>query len=134
MNITAEHVQKTCASSQIIEGEIKTILKTFQSEILEASKNGATNVIVAVPTNFNIANMSNKMAQTIIYHRLIGELEEKGFVISIALDDASTTYCVKWDVRNDADNLEDMRSTIASRIVNNKKEKSDTRSRQRKKR
>ena len=123
MDIYAERIQQTCSGTQIIETEIKTILKTMKSEVIEASKNGSTNVIVSVPTNFNIINMSNQTAQTIIYHRLITELEDKGFNVKISLNDAAVTYCIRWDIQKDDKDLKNMRDTIASHVVSDKKSK-----------
>lgn len=124
MNITAEQVQKTCSGTQIIEQQIRTMLKTMQSEIIEASKNGSTSVVVSVPTNFSIVNMSNQTAQTIIYHRLIENLEENGFNVKISMDDSAVTYCIRWDIQKDHKDLKDMRNVIAAHMVAaSKKEK-----------
>lgn len=117
MNITADQVQKTCTGSQLIDMEIKSILKTFQSEIIEASKNGYTSVVVAVPTNFSIVNMNNKTAQTIVYHRLIEECEEKGFNVKLSMDQSAVTYCIRWDIKQNSGDLKEMRNIIASHIV-----------------
>lgn len=117
MNITADQVQKSCTGTQLIELEIKTIMKTFQSEIMEAGKNGHTSVVVAVPTNFNIVNMNNKTAQTIVYHRLIEECEERGFNVKISMDQSAVTYCIRWDIKMDSGDLNEMRNVIASHIA-----------------
>lgn len=121
MNITADQVQRSCTGTQILEQQIKTILKTLQSEIIDASKNGATNVIVAVPTNFNIAHMSNRIAQTIIYHRLIEELEDNGFNVRLSMENSSVTYCIRWDIQKNHKDLANMRNIIAAHIVKEKK-------------
>lgn len=124
MNITADQVQRSCSGTQIIEQEIRTLLKTMQSEIIEESKNGSTSVVVSVPTNFSIVNMSNQTAQTIIYHRLIEEIEEKGFNVKISMDDSAVTYCIRWDIKKDHKDLKNMRNVIAAHIVKtSKKEK-----------
>jgi hypothetical protein len=117
MNITANIIQKSCTGSQIIEKEINTILKTFQSEIMEASKNGYTSVVVSAPTNFNVISMSNQTAQTIIYHRLIEECEKKGFNVKLSMDTGAVTYCIRWDIKQDDKDLKAMRNIIASHIV-----------------
>jgi hypothetical protein len=117
MNITAGQVQKSCTGAQVLEQQIKTISKTFQSEIIEASKNGSTSVIVAVPTNFNIVNMNNKTAQTIIYHRLIEELEDNGFHVKISMNTSSVSYCIRWDLEKDSGDMKKMRDTIASHLT-----------------
>jgi hypothetical protein len=117
MNITADQVQQSCTGTQLIELEIKTILKTFQSEIVEAGKNGYTSVVVAVPTNFSIVNMNNKTAQTIVYHRLIEECEEQGFNVKISMDQSAVTYCIRWDIKRNSGDLKEMRNIIASHIA-----------------
>jgi hypothetical protein len=117
MNITAKRVQQYSSSSYIIETTVKTILQTFQAEIIEASKNGGTSVRVPVPTNFNVANMSNKTAQTIIYHKLIEELKKNDFEVNIIMKESQVTYCIKWDIDTSDDNdLSSMRKYIASHI------------------
>lgn len=126
MNITADQIQQTCSSTQLIEHEIKTILKTMQSEIIEAGKNGSTSVVVSVPTNFNIVNMSNQTAQTIVYHRLIEDLEENGFNVKLAMEDSYVTYCIRWDIQKDDKDLKNMRNIIASHLVSVKQEKKDS--------
>lgn len=123
MNITANQVQKSCTGTQLIDMEIKTILKTFQSEITEASKNGYTSVIISVPMNFNIVGMTNQTAQTIIYHRLIEECEDKGFNIKLSMDSSAVTYCIRWDIKRDSVDLIKMRNSIAAHIVSTRKEK-----------
>ena len=91
MDITADQVQKSCTGSQMIDNQVKTILKTFQSEIIEASRNGYTSVIVAVPTNFSIIHTNNKTSQTIIYFRLIETLEKYGYNVKIWMQPRSRT-------------------------------------------
>ena len=117
MNITASQVQKSCSGTQLIDFEINTILKTFQSEIIDAGKNGHTSVIIGVPTNFNIININNKTAQTIIYHRLIEECEKNGFNVKISLNESSVTYCIRWDIKTENTDLNEMRNIIASHMV-----------------
>ena len=117
MDITADSVKKKCNGLQLIEQEINSLLKTFKAEITEASKNGNTSVIIPVPTNFNIINMQNKTAQTIIYHRLIEECEDKGFNVRLSMDEASVTYCIRWDIKKEEYNLNSMRNKIASHMV-----------------
>jgi len=120
MNITAEQVQKKSSGSIILEYEIKMILKTFQSQINESAKNGSTLVVIPVPTNFNIINMNNKVAQTVIYYRLIKELKDKGFNVKISGDDSQLTFCIRWDLPTDNIDLTQMRNVIASHIVKKK--------------
>ena len=120
MNITAEQVQKKSSGSVILEHEIKMILKTFQSQINESAKNGSTRVVIPVPTNFNIINMNNKVAQTVIYYRLIEELKNKGFNVKISGDDSQLTFCIRWDLPTDNIDLTQMRNVIASHIVKKK--------------
>ena len=117
MNITAEKIQQSCAGSRVIEQQMKSILKTFQSEIIEAGKDGSTRVIVAVPTNFDVVNMNNKSAQTIVYHRLIKELENRGFYVQIHMDESTVTYCIRWDIQNNNEDMDAMRNVIASHMV-----------------
>jgi uncharacterized membrane-anchored protein len=122
MNISADQVQKSCVGTQIIEQEINTIFKTFQSEILEASKNGCTRVVVEVPTNFNIVGMSNQTAQTVIYHRLIKECEDKGFSVKLSLDSSAVTYCIQWNINKNSKDLTHMRDVIATHVVGKKED------------
>lgn len=122
MNITASQVQKSCANSQILDQQVKTILKTFQAEIIEASKNGLTSLNIDVPTNFSIGNMNNKTAQTIIYDRLIRELENGEFNVKIMMSTSSVTYCIKWDVETDSGELKQMRDSIASHLIQEEKD------------
>ena len=116
MNITAEQIQKSCTGTQLLNQEVKTILKTFQAEIVEAGKNGSTNVMVPVPTNFSIASMSNKTAQTIIYHRLIEDLEEHGFTVLIRSVKTVFYYNIRWDFKKDSGDLSKMQKVIAAHI------------------
>lgn len=117
MDITAEQVRASCPSTQGIEQQITIILKTFQSEILEAGKNGSTSVIVAVPTNFNVIGMNNKSAQTIIYHSLIEILESRDFDVRVSMNSSVVTYGIRWDIQKKCNDLEDMRNIIASHMV-----------------
>lgn len=117
MNITAESIQRSCTGTQLIATEIKTILKAFQSEITEAGKNGYTHITVPVPTNFDIPGMNNQTAQTIIYHGLIEECENRGFNVKMSMDPSGVTYCIRWDIKRDGNDLKNMRNFIAAHIV-----------------
>ena len=117
MNINAEQIQKTCSGLQSVESEIKTLLKTIQSEILENSKNGSTCVVVPIPTNFSIVNMSNQTAQTVIYHRLIEELEKRGFNVKIEMNTSSVKYTIRWDPLGENIDLTEMRTFIAAHMT-----------------
>lgn len=119
MNITAETVQQSCTGTHALDTNVKTILQTVQSHIIESSKNGCTNVIVPVPTNFNIVNMNNKTAQTIIYHRLIKEIEDCGFCVKLIFTKSSVSYHIRWDIKNEESDLNEMRKIIASRVLAN---------------
>jgi uncharacterized membrane-anchored protein len=125
MNIRADQVQKLCVGAQFIEQEINTIFKTFQSEILEASKNGCTRVVIGVPTNFNIVGMTNQTAQTIIYHRLIKECEDSGFSVKLSMDSSAVTYCIQWNINKNSKDLTYMRDVIATHIVVKKEDIKD---------
>lgn len=116
MNITAEQIQKSCTGTQLLNQEIKTILKAFQADIIEAGKNGSTNVMIPVPTNFNIASMTNKTVQTIIYHRLIEELEEAGFTVIIKLQKSVFYYNIRWDFKKNSGDLSKMQKVIAEHV------------------
>lgn len=123
MNITAEQIQKSCTGTQLLNQEIKTILKTFQADIIEAGKNGSTNIVVAVPTNFRISSMSNKTAQTIIYHRIIEELEDAGFTVIIKPNKDVFYYNIRWDFKKDDGDLYKMQKVIAAHIEQPRKTK-----------
>lgn len=117
MNITAKQVQKSCSGSSMIQSELKALFLTFKSQILDASKNGSTFVNIPVPTNFNIINMDNKEAQTIIYNKLIEELEENGFKVGIYMNDSSVIYKITWSIVSDNNEYSIMRNNIASKII-----------------
>jgi hypothetical protein len=121
MNINAEQVQKSCTGTQLLNKEVKNILSTMQSSITEAGKNGSTSVTIPVPMNFNIGGMDNMTAQTIIYHRLIKELEDNGFTVNIYTTKSECKYCVRWDFKKKDGDLSKMREEIAARIVKSKK-------------
>jgi hypothetical protein len=116
MNITAEQIQKSCTGTQLLNQEVKTILQAFQEEIIEAGKNGSTNVSIPVPSNYNIASMDNKTAQTIIYNRLIEELEERGFTVIIQPKKSVFYYNNRWDVKKKGGDLTKMQTSIARHI------------------
>jgi hypothetical protein len=122
MNITADQVRRSSTGSMLVDQEIKTILKTFQAEIVDAGKSGYTNVVIPVPMNFNIANVSNQTAQTIIYHRLIDECEAKGFNVRLSMSSSAVTYNIRWDIKQDSGDLKSMREVIASHISQSKKD------------
>ena len=126
MNITADDIQDSCAGTNKIDCEIRTILRTFQSEIVNAGKNGHTSVIVPAPTNFNVPNMSNQTVQTIVYHRLIEECEDKGFNVKLSMDSTGVTYCIRWDIKQKSGDLKKMRNIIASHMVNKNVKKEDS--------
>lgn len=117
MDITADRVQRMCTSTYLLEKQFQTIMKTFQSEIIDTGKSGGSEVVVSVPTNFDIPGMNNALAQTIIYHKIIEDLETNGFSVKMSMDTDTTTYWVGWGDRTDAKDLEYMRNTIASHII-----------------
>jgi hypothetical protein len=117
MNITAEQIQKTCIHSVTLEHEILEIIKTFQNRIIEAGKYGLTGINIDIPTNFNITNMNNSTAQTIIYSRLINELEKKHFNVKIEMTKQLVRFFIRWDIQTGSDNLTQMRDNIASHLV-----------------
>ena len=121
MNITASQVKQSCTTALLLEQQITTILKTFQAEITESSKNGLTSVQINVPTNFSLGDMNNKTAQTIIYARLIKELEEREFNVKITMSTSSVTYIISWVADSDSSDLNQMRTTIAKHLLSEEK-------------
>jgi hypothetical protein len=119
MDITAEEVKKACTSTQLLDNAIRKILQTCKAEVIEASRNGSTNVIIPVPTNFNVGPLSNQSAQTVIYFRTLREIENKGFNVSIQMDKRSVKYCIRWDVKQDAGDMKTMNTYIATHVERN---------------
>ena len=121
MNITADAMRQINVKNVLIQSEIKSIIRAFESEILEASKSGAMQVVVGVPTNFNV-NMKNSEAQTIIYHSLIEELEKNGFSVRISLSASAVTFCIKWGNTGKSESeLKNMRNIISSKLIGKKR-------------
>ena len=116
MDIDIKQVQRLCASSAIIEQQVNILLKTIQSSILEATKEGMTKVSVPIPTNFNTSGISNKNAQIIIYDTLINEIESKGFTVEIIMTDNSVDYLIGWDLEDNNTDLSSMSKNIAQHI------------------
>lgn len=115
MDLSVEDVKHMYPSTYHLEQTITAILHTFRSHIVEAAKNGEQSVKILVPTNFAIPSMKNATAQTIIYSRLIKELELKGFTVSIEMG-KTVLYTIKWDTQQDAEELDHLRVMIASRV------------------
>jgi hypothetical protein len=114
MNITADQAREICSGSQIIESIANGILRSFATAIEEAVRLGSVSVMVSVPTSFNVSNMSNKTAQTIIYHKLITECEEKGFTVKLVISEGNVRYRIGWETtEHDTD---EMCKEIAQRI------------------
>lgn len=117
MNISAALIQKSTVSNRVIEQETKAILASIQAEIIEASKNGVNNVIIPMPTNFNVAGITNMAAQTIIYNKIIKECESRGFVVKIRMLSGSVSYHISWNIEGNESDLKKMRDNIASHII-----------------
>ena len=116
MNINISSIKKLSVSSKVINNYIQGILINFQRHIISASKNGLNNVSIPVPANFTVAGMSNKNAQTIIYNKLIKEVEKNGFKVSLKMQNNSVIYNITWVFDEDDSNLKEMRSNIASHV------------------
>jgi hypothetical protein len=115
MELTAEYIREQCTTTVELDLQIKLILQTFKSEILEASKNGLTHVIVPVPVNFRSIDSDNATTQTIIYCRLIEHMEEKGFAVIVDWDDSHISFEIRWDLKKEDRNLARMRNVIKER-------------------
>ena len=126
MNITANYIRKKYSTStEQIDREVNKILLTIESSIIEAGKNGYSNIIASIPTNFNMINISNKISKTIIYNKLIEEIENNGFDILICMDDNMVTFCISWGIQKNQNELTTMREFIAKHIMINTEKKKD---------
>lgn len=117
MNINITTVKKQCTSSNALNNYVQGILINFQRNIIAASKNGQTGISCPVPANFTIAGMSNKNAQTIIYSRLIKEVEKQGFTCKLSMGASVVTYHISWIFDDDDSSLKDMQKTIAKHVL-----------------
>jgi hypothetical protein len=128
MDITADQARKSNLGDRLIDQEVKKILKYIQGCILDAGKKGETFVIVTVPVNFDIPNITNKEAQTVIYYKIIEECLDKGFRVKISMDVSVVTYCIYWYAENSDRDLGKMREVIAKHAVKNSSQKDTTKS------
>ena len=117
MDITASSLHVYNRSNRTINQQFNGLLKSIQSSILDASKNGQTEIKIPVPINFENTNINNKTTQTIIYSRLISELKKNGFKVGVYINKDNVIYYIKW-LDSISDGLGAMRELIASHKIN----------------
>ncbi len=81
----------------LIKTNADNILLTIKQDINDAVKNGLTYCDFSPPEYFHIQEMPNSEAQLLIYTRVIGELDQRGFETKI--DRKSNKWRISgWDL------------------------------------
>lgn len=120
MRISAAQARSMGAGTRVVEMEYANVLRAIQDVITVSGRDGLTACNVPVPVNFSAGALSNSSAQTIIYHKIITELESKGFQVRINMaPDApdNVSFDIRWDVADDSADLEQMHRNIARHRV-----------------
>ena len=117
LDINAEDVKDACLYNRSINDHLREIFGTIQHDIRENSKHGVSKIRIPIPTNFNIAGMTNRTAQTVIYHAVINELTNKGFEVSLSVSLDIVIFNIGWQVKNSNSELIHMREVIAKHIA-----------------
>jgi hypothetical protein len=117
MNITAEQTRRLTLHNQIIDSEVKKLLECFEEKIRSVSKKGSTSTVVPVPTTFDVGHMKNSDAQTVIYYKLIKELENKGFDFVLKKGSSTVNYHISWSSKQNEQDLGKMTDVIASYLT-----------------
>lgn len=117
MNLKAESLRAKSGRHLLIQNNVSAILLTIEQDIREASENGKTSCSIKIPVHFPIPSMSNSDAQLHIYTKVIIELEERGF--SVTIDRENNIWTISgWDIDLNADMKRKMLEYIGSRCKN----------------
>lgn len=121
MNITADKLRSEWTSAVFIERHVKDIMVTIQNRILDAHRDSRTHIMYGAPVNFSVPEMSNEDASILVYHKIIKDLEKRGFKVVVEMHESETTLIISWGKSKGDRNLSNMVAYIASRRVDKAK-------------
>ena len=101
----------------LIKTHADNILHTIKQDIVDAVKNGLTYCDFSPPEYFNIQEMKNADAQLLIYTRVIGELDNRGFETKI--DRKNNKWRISgWDLNVTHETQDKLYDYYLSKCVN----------------
>ncbi len=99
------------------------MLIAVQEAIRDAQRDSRRSVVFPAPVNFDVPDISNKVASTEIYFNVLSELKENGFDVVMDLTKKSTDFHISWKPKRNDKKINDMIKFIAKHCVEAKESK-----------
>ena len=113
---SATRLKKNSLYKVTIAEYTKEILLQLNTLIDNAYDSGLTNIEYKLPINFKSVDdtVSNTEIQTSIYFKVVTELEEKNYDVSLKFAKTFTLMKVSWAVKADYREVEQMKAKLKS--------------------
>lgn len=114
MSLKASALKSNDSQRKALTKEITSILGRIDDELKVAHEQGRHEVSAALPIIFSIPYMANKDAQRIIYYKVLTNLKDREFNVSIELKQNSTVFHITW-LSSEEKNELDLQNTILAK-------------------
>jgi hypothetical protein len=112
----ADRLRQNSSFKIYITDTVKDILYIINTNIINSNSLGISKIEYKLPINFklNNPNITNTEIQTIIYYKIISELERLHYSISMKFYNNYTLLLIEWTQKTTESELTKMQSKILS--------------------
>ena len=113
----ADKLKNSKLKNPLIQKEITQILSCIASDIKTAYRKDTNCVDSAVPITFNIPNMTNTVAQGMIYYGVLQALLDKKYHVQLIIGESKSVFRIKWLSEEEENTLNLQKLTLAKHTI-----------------
>ena len=120
MKLKANHLVRRSEKDTFIKEQVREIINSLEKTIQRAFHDEKTDCARdELPTSFPTSGLRPDEAQTLIYSRVIGELQEAGYTVRLYNpDDDHVMIKIQWKTDSDRARIRDMENNLAKLLIN----------------
>lgn len=133
MSLKASDLKSNEEQKRCIEKEVSSILAYIDDELREMREKkqlqskARHSAAITVPITFSIPYMSNADAQRCVYYKILISLIDRGFHVSIELEEDKSTFKITWFSEEELREIELQNALLAKHCMKKKDQKYEQR-------
>lgn len=120
--LTAKNLKKIVKSDVILEGAVSDHLRAIREGIKSQAKVFRSKLVYKLPYNFSVVGMNLVDSQSILYFKIMKQLEDDGFTVKLKCesddDNFTNNYLiVTWVLSDTSGNIDEIKRYIQDHMV-----------------
>lgn len=120
--LTARNLKKIVKSDVILEGAVSDHLRAIRDGIKSQAKIFRSKLVYKLPYNFQVAGMNLANSQSVLYFKIMKQLEDDGFTVKLKCesddDNFTNNYLiVTWVLSDTSGDIDEINRYIQEHMV-----------------